>query len=219
MPTAKFGWPLAADLSAFDGDTQMAAIYAAVEARLSESVSTASGLPVATTRPHGHLITARDTNVIYQATPSGWVIAADPSSEAGSMVFGVQNNGGTIGSATFVTIPTNPLSVSVTVAQQRLARLMYRFQGVCTGGTMDGGLAVSGATTVGADSGWTGAAHTAYAAAYSTVTTSTAIAQQYHTEKIVRLNAGSNTITAQARLGGAGGTKTIAAQHIQVELL
>ena len=217
MTTAKFGWPVAADLSAFDGDNQIAAVYAAVEARLSESVATASALPDESERPQGHLITALDTWVIYQNRASGWVVAFNPSTEAGTKVFGTSDTGGTITSSTFAAIPSGPLSVSITVAVQRLARVVYRFAGTCNAGTMDVGVAVSGATTIAATDMWTGAAHESKQAAYVTVFASAP--SGFMLEKVVRLNVGSNTLTAQARIGGAGGTKQLASQFVLVELL
>lgn len=125
MPTPRFGWPVAADLSAFNGDNQMAAIYAAVESRLSESVATASGLPVSTARPHGHPITALDTNVIYQATPSGWRQVT--GSFAGKRVNTTVNVNGQIVAGSFASIPTVPLSTTVVTPVACVAKVTVRF--------------------------------------------------------------------------------------------
>lgn len=136
----------------------------------------------------------------------------------GSRVFTVVNAAGTISSATFAAIPTNPCSASVTAPTGgRLARVTYTFHGVCTAGTLDVGLAVSGATTVAATEAWTGASHVTANGAYATVFGATFAS--YRVEKLVQLNAGSNTITAQARIGGAGGTKQVSNQFLTVELI
>lgn len=128
------------------------------------------------------------------------------------------NAASTIVSTSFVTLPTNPCARTITVpAGGRLARISYDFHGVCTAGTMDIGLAVSGATTVAADQAWTGSAHATAPGGYATVFGATF--NHYRVQKFVYLNAGSNTITAVGRIGGAGGTKQATNQLLTIELL
>jgi len=128
------------------------------------------------------------------------------------------NAGGTIMTTAFLTIPTNPCALTISVPTGgRLARITYAFRAICTAGTMDVGTAVSGATTVAATQAWTGAAHATANGAYATVFNSQL--NGFFIEKYVSLASGSNTITAVARIGGAGGTKQVTNQLLTVELL
>lgn len=135
-----------------------------------------------------------------------------------SRFFQVVNAGGTIASISFVTIPTNPCAVTFTVpAGGRLARITYDFHAVCSAGTMDVGLAVSGDTTVATDQAWTGSSHVTANGSFCTVFGATF--NSYRVQKLVSLAAGSTTVTAVARIGGAGGTKQVTNQMLTVELI
>lgn len=163
----------------------------------------------------GRTISTTDTGIRWQWNGTAWTVASN-----GTRVISVINAGGTISSATFANVPSNPAVVDIGAAfTGQLAKVTYSFAGVCSAGTMQVGVAVSGATTLAADVLWTGTTTGMITsnAAFVQVFGSSAIT--YTLTKIVSLSAGTNTFTAQARQGGAAGTKTVADQNLTVELV
>ena len=60
------------------GPTQMNAIYAFFDQRVSESAANAGAFPAATARPAGHLIVANDTKALYLGDGTAWTLLNQP---------------------------------------------------------------------------------------------------------------------------------------------
>jgi hypothetical protein len=123
-----------------------------------------------------------------------------------------------IGSTTFVGLPATPTSVNVTVpGATQFARITLTFLATSNAGTLDVGVAVTGATSAPADRLWNGTAFAIRGAAFIAVFTPTI--SSHTLVKLMPLTQGVNTITVQARLGGAGGTKQVINPVLTVELI
>ena len=121
------------------------------------------------------------------------------------------NGAGTIASATYAALPTVPVSLSVTAASACKALVTVNCRGSAAAGFFNVGVAVSGATTIAANETASGVTPAGVLSEFANT-----IIVQVSTSKLVSLNAGTNTFTVQALLGGAGGTKIVYHPYLTV---
>lgn len=121
------------------------------------------------------------------------------------------NGAGTIASATYAALPTVPVSLSVVATVACQAMVTWNCRGSAAAGYINVGVAVSGATTIAATESAPGVTPAGILMEFVN-----SITVQVTVSKLVSLNAGTNTFTVQALLGGAGGTKIVYHPYLTV---